>query len=173
MVIQAHKHEPVASSPWKANPSKPYPEGRVCANPECGKALARLNPGPLCWPCQDAKERAALDKLPKFTGLKPATERRVKRQEKGVMRKALEEIDGITLVPAAVPPRQSNGRDWRRVVQAFVASGENCCEVRTNGIGHKGTYDAVMKAIKGLEYEHPVAYATVRKGVCYLVRITK
>lgn len=163
-MIQAREHAPVASSPWKTNPTRRYAPGRVCANEECTQVLAFDNPGPLCGPCQRAKEtrefkaaqeRAAEDAAKPKRGAKP--------QERRAM-----EVGGVKLVPVHLPGRgHGHGTDWSAVVREFIDSGEECCEVTHKGLLGKGIFGMLRSSLKGSNE----AYPTVRKGVCYLVRI--
>ena len=170
-MIQAREHAPLASAPWKANPSKVYAEGRMC--PDCGLPLAQLNPGPRCWPCQKAKEtrefkaaheRAAASEAEREA--KRVPKRGAKPQERKVM-----EVDGVTLKPVEwIPGRQGHGaKDWAGVIATFLRSGETACEVSVPGMKAQGIYSGLHQLLK----KSHEAFPSVRKGVCYLVRIQK
>lgn len=172
-MIQARERAPLASSPWKANPTRRYAPGRVCANEECTQVLAFDNPGPLCGPCQKAKEtrefkaaqeRAAASEAARAAKRVQEPKRGAKPQERKVM-----EVDGVVLKPATRPPRMARGTNWALVIKEFLASGEDCCEVALKNVNYKGVYSALQGALKG---SHE-AYASVRRGACYIVRIQK
>lgn len=143
---------------------------KVCQGP-----VAALNGGDTCFRCE---ERAAAERHERYLaspeGKRAMAEmKEVKRQR--AVRRAVEEyglvkptrrgpivieVNGVKLVPATLPKT-----GWPAVVEAFLASGEECVEIQSEKAA-KSIYMAVGKVCKGT-----AAKAVTVDGKCYLVRV--
>lgn len=147
---------------------------RTCA--ACGHALSKYNPAKYCFACQEAKEAERERKWAASPeGQKAIREAEMFKQIRGNARRypALEmpsqrrlevpeviEVNGVKLVPAMVPKV-----GWPAVVEAFIASGQECVVVRSDKTA-KSLYMSLAKVAKGTACK-----ALVADEHCYLVRV--
>lgn len=143
---------------------------------ECGGPVAALHGGELCYRCEERQAEELNERFlasPEAQLAKAEVERarqlkEHRADEYGVIQPPRErgavviEVNGCRLRPATLPKV-----GWPAVVDAFLASGEECMVIEGDRTA-KSFYMAISKCTKG----HPVK-ATIAEGQCFLVRVKK